>query len=94
MVPDVGLRKNQVFVFVQHSHLGVGKDNWPKKKNLPQVKKSSGSRSKSSFRNGTHLIVTEDGVKTVLLLNDNPEETLSAGTLHCYVSLLRDLHFL
>ena len=51
-----------------------------KKKNLPQVKKSSGSRSKSSFRNGTHLIVTEDGVRTVLLLNENPEETLSAGT--------------
>ena len=38
------------------------------------------SRSKSSFRNNTHLIVTEDGVKTIHLLPDprsadNPEET-------------------
>merc|ERR1719391_895772 len=61
-----------------------------KKKKRPgnsnQVKKQNNSRSKSSFRNSSHLIVTEDGVRTVLLLLDNPEETMSADLSESVVS--------
>lgn len=51
-----------------------------------QVKKQNSSRSKSSFRNSSHLIVTEDGVQTVRLLLDHPEETMSADLSESSVS--------